>query len=122
MELIKEQPHSRYHIQQYRDRVIIVNQKPYDYPIIVLGDQLIAAWEIKSFEQLSASHFDCLLPFAPEIVLLGTGQQSQFPCMHIFETLMVHHIPFEVMNTKAACGAYTLLMSEGKKVAAALIN
>lgn len=114
--------HALFHIQRYQDRVIIVNQKPYDYPIIVLADQLIAPWEVQSLAQLSSSDFDCLLSFSPDIVLLGTGQQSEFPCMHIFKTLMAHHIPFEVMSTKAACGSYTLLVSEGKKVAAALIN
>jgi uncharacterized protein len=122
MELIRDLGKALYHIQQYRDGVIIVNQKPYAHPIIVLVDDLITPWPVESSNQLSAAHFDCLLPFAPQIVLLGTGQKSQFPSMRIFDTLIMNGIACEIMNTKAACGAYTLLMSEGKKVAAALIN
>jgi uncharacterized protein len=122
MELVLDVGQALYHIQRYQDRRIVVNGQSYAYPIVVLPDHLITPWAVESFEALCAKDFDCLLAFAPKIVLLGTGQTTQFPSDRVFETLIAQGIAFEVMNTRAACGAYTLLMGEGTKVAAALLN
>lgn len=120
MELIRDPGTAHYPIQSYQAGSIRVRDITYDCPIIVLANHLIAPWLVPSFKALSAQHFECLIPLSPQIVLLGTGLQTQWPPSHIFEALVAHGIAFEVMNSAAACRTYSVLIAEGKQVAAAL--
>jgi uncharacterized protein len=70
---------------------------------------------------LEAAHFEAILEFMPEIVLLGTGGTLRFPHPRLTEALIRAQIGVEVMDTPAACRTYNILASEGRKVAAALL-
>lgn len=120
MELIRDPGSAQYTIQSYQAGSIWVRDTAYNCPIIVLANHLIAPWLAPSFEGLSAQHFECLIKLSPQIVLLGTGLKTQWPPLHIFEGFIAHGIAFEVMNSAAACRTYSVLIAEGKKVAAAL--
>ena len=86
-----------------------------------MPDHIIEDWQAQNFEQLSAKHFELLLPFQPEIVLLGTGNTLYFPNISITKELISLKIGVEVMDTNAACRTYNILMEEGRNVAAALL-
>lgn len=58
---------------------------------------------------------------APEVVLIGTGQTQKLLAPHITSELLGHRIGVEVMDTQAAARTYNILMSEGRKVVAALL-
>ncbi len=120
MELIRTPGSAHYTIQSYQPGSIRVRDRVYDCPLIVLANHLIAPWGVRSFEVLSAQHFECLIALSPQIVLLGTGLNTQWPPSHIFEGLIAHKIAFEVMNSAAACRTYSVLIAEGTQVAAAL--
>jgi uncharacterized protein len=62
-----------------------------------------------------------LLALHPSIVLLGTGEQLSFPPPALLAVFYRAKIGIEVMNNGAACRTYSVLMSEGRKVAAALL-
>ncbi len=100
---------------------VVVNQKRYERSLIVLPDHIIENWQIQTFEQLSAEHFELLLPLQPEIMLLGTGTTLRFPCPSITKKLIALKTGVEVMDTNAACRTYNILMAEGRNVAAALL-
>ena len=53
-------------------------------------------------------------------LLLGTGARQRFPHPSLLRPLASARIGFEVMDTHAACRTYSILVSEGRKVAAAL--
>ena len=89
---------------------------------IMTPGQLIRDWEPNGLDDLAADHFQVLLELRPEVVLLGTGETLQFPDMVIMSSFMEQGIGFEVMNTAAACRTYNILMNEGRKVAAALLQ
>jgi uncharacterized protein len=105
----------------YGSGYVLVNQKRYDNNLITMPDHIIENWQVQTFEQLSEEHFELLLPFQPEIVLLGTGAILQFPSPLVTKKLTSVKIGVEVMDTNAACRTYNILMAEGRNVAAALL-
>ena len=57
----------------------------------------------------------------PEVVLLGSGARFIWPETAALAPLMQAGIVYEVMDTAAACRTYNILMSDGRRVAAALL-
>lgn len=100
---------------------VAVNHQRYPASLIVLPDRIAEEWPPQSFAALEAAHFEAILEFRPEIVLLGTGSALRFPHPRLTEALIRAHIGVEVMDTPAACRTYNILASEGRRVAAALI-
>lgn len=100
---------------------VVVNKTRYEQSLIVLPDRLIENWDAKTFEQLTAEHFEFVLSLQPEMVLFGTGATLRFPHPTLTRTLIESHIGVEVMDTAAACRTYNILTAEGRRVAAALL-
>ncbi|OIP08021.1 MAG: hypothetical protein AUK53_10840 [Betaproteobacteria bacterium CG2_30_59_46] len=105
----------------YDTDYVAVNHRHYQTSLIVLPDGIVEEWPPQSFAALETAHFEAILEFAPEIVLLGTGGTLRFPHPRLTEALIRARIGVEVMDTPAACRTYNILASEGRKVAAALI-
>ena len=105
----------------YDSDYVAVNHRRFQMSLIVLPDRIVEDWPPHSFEALAAPHFEALLEFNPEIVLLGTGSALRFPHPRLTQALIQAHIGVEVMDTPAACRTYNILASEGRRVAAALI-
>ncbi len=99
----------------------MVNQVRYEHSLIVFPDKVIENWPVKALEQLELEHFEYILPFRPEIVLLGTGSNLNFPQHSLINHLVKSGIGIEVMDTKATCRTYNILIEEGRRVAAALL-
>ncbi|MCP4126357.1 MAG: hypothetical protein GY753_04760, partial [Gammaproteobacteria bacterium] len=57
----------------------------------------------------------------PQLVILGTGEEQQFPQPALYALLLNQGVGVEVMTTPAACRTYNILVSEGRRVAAALL-
>jgi uncharacterized protein len=112
---------NNYLITGYGKGYVEVNKLKYTQPIIVMSDNLVLDWQATDFVNLSAVHFAQLITLKPEVVLLGTGETHQFLHPTIMQNLTANHIPLECMTTAAACRTYNILMSEGRKVAAALL-
>lgn len=70
---------------------------------------------------LTNTDLENLIPLSPQIVILGTGRQLEFPPIHLYAHLLEKKIGVEIMDTKAACRTYMLLSAEGRKVAAILL-
>ncbi len=105
----------------YDTDYVAVNHQRYPASLIVLPDGIVADWPPQSFAALETAHFEAILEFMPEIVLLGTGSTLRFPHPRLTEALILTHIGVEVMDTPAACRTYNILASEGRRVAAALL-
>jgi uncharacterized protein len=120
MQFTRDNGDATFQIKAYAKGLITVNEQTYDYPILVMPTHLIAPWGPHSFEALSAKDFEMILPYKPKLVILGTGKQHQFLPSHLYATLINNNIGVEIMDTKAAARTYTLLMAEGRFVAAGL--
>ena len=89
--------------------------------MIVTPEHLIRAWPPQSLAELAADHKTALESLKPVVVLLGSGARFILPETAALAPLMQAGIGYEVMDTAAACRTYNILMSVGRRVAAALL-
>jgi len=115
------EPDHRSSIQSYDIGQVIVAGTTYSKPLVISADGVRADWQPASLDQLEQQHLRELLSLQPEIVILGTGARLRFPSPAITSCLMDHHIAIEVMDTAAACRTYNVLLSEDRRVVAALL-
>jgi uncharacterized protein len=98
-----------------------INLERHEGSIIVLPDLPVIAWPVSAFEALTPELFEMLIPSAPEVVVFGSGERLRFPHPRLTAALTAKRIGVEAMDFKAACRTYNILMSEGRRVAAALL-
>ena len=108
-------------ITGYGADFVEINRQRYTNNFIVMADKLLLDWRATDFVSLTAGHFVQIIELKPEVVLLGTGEKHQFLHPKIVQNLTENGIPIECMSTPAACRTYNILMSEGRKVLAALL-
>lgn len=121
MRFAEDSNDARYLIRAYAAGRITVNEDALTRSLIVSAEQLIRDWEPQQFEELTAVHLQTVIELRPEILLLGTGARLRFPHPSLLAELHNHGIGIEVMDTAAACRTYNILVSEGRRVAAALL-
>ncbi len=83
-------------------------------------DEIIESWQSVPIAELTAGHFADLLSRSPELVILGTGAQGQFPPRELTFAFARRGVGLEVMDTTAAARTFNVLASEGRRVAAVL--
>ncbi len=108
-------------IRGYAPGRIRVGDKDYATSLIVTPVRVLAPWAPRSAAELAREHFETVLGLNPELIVLGTGERHQFPDPAIYAAVIGRGVGIEIMDTGAACRTYNILMSEGRRVAAALI-
>jgi uncharacterized protein len=112
-------------ISHYGRGSISVNGQAYTGSLIITPTGLLENWYDGNAAELSLSHFQPLINLEQdeptEIIILGTGTDHVFPPMKLMAELHSRGIALEVMNTRAACRTYSVLVSEQRPVAAALM-
>ncbi|MBX3618145.1 Mth938-like domain-containing protein [Nitrosomonas sp.] len=111
----------QYFFTGYGERYVLVNQIRYEKNLIVLPDHLIEDWPVVSIAELEFHHFDPLVTFMPEIILLGTGSKHIFPKQSLLSQVTKLGIGIEIMDSYAACRTFNILAEEGRQIAAALL-
>jgi len=114
-------------ISHYGPGSISVNGTEYTDNILITANAIFPGWFSGEWSELSVEHFAALwgedfVGERPEIVLLGTGSQHTFPDRSLLLELKKHNLAVEVMNTRAACRTYSVLVGEHRPVAAALLQ
>ena len=107
-------------ITAYGDDYVSVNGEQHHSSLIVTAEQVVP-WPVDSFEALKAEDFSHLGSLGLEVVVLGTGPRQRFPHPRLTASLTSARIGVEVMDMKAACRTYNILVAEARKVAAALL-
>ena len=105
----------------YGKGYVSVNAVRHSSNLIVLPERLIPEWTTASFATLSLADFEFLSTLENDIILLGTGNEHRFPRPELMQPLMRANKGLEVMTIQAACRTYNILISEGRKVTAALL-
>lgn len=118
MEFSEDSGNATYRIQAYRQGCIKVSGHEYHHPLLIMPEKLISPWEVGSVDELTVQHFEILLSYRPQVVLIGTGPEVHFLKAEVTSPLIRKGIGVETMTSSAACKTYTLLMSEGRNVAA----
>lgn len=107
-------------IQRYGPSGFAIQDKVYPGPIMVLPSHVVE-WRVADSAALSAEDFRSLQSAGDiELLLVGTGVgfvRLPKDCEAYIRSLGI--IP-NAMDTGAACRTYNVLLSEGRRVAAAL--
>ncbi len=107
-------------IRAYASGQVTVNQTDYHGSLIVTPDH-VERWPPRGLDELQGAHFERLLAFGPEVVIVGTGARLRFPPAEALLPLIKAGIGYEIMDTGAACRTYNILMGDGRRVVAALM-
>ncbi len=121
MKLEQNNIDSKYVIQSYNEEGIQVNDEKMTRSFIIMSDRLLRSWQPDNISVLKPSDLEIIVDLEPEIILLGSGNKLSFPEAALIAPVTSKNIGFEVMDTYAACRCYSILISEGRNVAAALI-
>ncbi|WP_242467067.1 Mth938-like domain-containing protein [Ectothiorhodospira shaposhnikovii] len=121
MKMTREYGDGQHVITAHGTTWIQVNQTRYESSLVVLPHALIPDWGVGSREALSLESLEPILSHSPEIILLGTGPEPRFPAREVLQRFRDLRIGLEIMDTPAACRTYNAIMSEGRRVAAALM-
>lgn len=107
-------------IQGYSSGEIKVSGKSYHSPIFVAPHHTML-WD--RGDVLSLEDFQPLIDVADsiDVLLLGTGDRTIFLEPDLKKALREAGLHVECMDTGAACRTYNVLMSEARRVVAALI-
>jgi uncharacterized protein len=100
---------------------IRIGETEYRQNLIVTPDAVATGWAPAGFGALAEVDFGALLEFTPEIVLLGTGALQRFPHPRLLQALSRARVGVEVMDTRAACRTFNILVAEDRRAVAALV-
>jgi uncharacterized protein len=119
----------KFHLQAPASNVITgcgpgwvrVGPNEYRESLVLTPDRVAPGFAPAGFDALKPEDFAALLASSPEIVLLGTGATQRFLRPAVTAPLHDANVGLEVMDTRAACRTYNILVAEGRSVVAALI-
>ncbi len=109
---------------------IWVGATPFSHSVLVPWQGAVLPWRADAHddstpcsqpEQLTAAHFERIAAMEPELVIFGSGPRLRFVSPALLRALMAARIGIETMDTPAACRTYNVLVSEHRRVLAALL-
>jgi len=100
--------------------VIVINKKTYQHSLVLTKNSLVEL-PINSIADLTTDCVAQLLVSNPEIIILGSGVNHEFPATGLLCPIASKNIGFEVMNNQSAARTYNVLVTEGRKVVCLLI-
>ena len=107
-------------IRRYGADFIVVGEQEIRASCIV-GVNSLTPWAPRSVEELGAEHLQVLFDLAPEVVVLATGAAQKFPRAALRAEFATRRIGLEVMEIGAASRTFNVLVSEERRVLAAVL-
>ncbi len=122
MEITPLQPTAVQVIQGYAKGGFLVSDRQYQGAILVFPDK-IEAWAATDVGAIDIGSLSPVTDASPaiEVLLIGTGARMALLGSALRAGIRAYGIAVETMDTGAACRTYNLLMSENRRVAAALL-
>lgn len=107
-------------IQSYAEEKFRISGRIYEGAVLVFTDHVMP-WQ--AAEPLTPALFQPLLDRSShfDVVLLGCGKVAALEMLALRRDLKVHGLNVEFMDTGAACRTFNVLLTEGRRVAAALL-
>lgn len=121
MELTLHKPGDHHFVRSVSPEGVNVNDTLYAKSLILTAETLLPDWPVNAMEDLGESTLQPILDLEPEVVILGTGETQDFLPPTLAMKFYEQGIGIEAMTTEAACRTFNVLVSEERKVAAALI-
>lgn len=109
-------------IQGYGDGRFRISGKVHEGSVLVFP-QAVASWPVAEIAGLTLDSLAAVTAHDPriEILLIGCGQRMALLAPALRQSLRASGVVVDTMDTGAACRTYNVLMSEERRVAAALI-
>ena len=120
MQITQQRPEGINLIRRYGADFIAIGENEIRESCIVSA-RTFAPWAPRSVAELTAEHFLPLFSLNPEVVVLATGPRQVFPRAALRAEFATRKIGLEVMEIGAACRTYNVLVSEERKVLAAIL-
>jgi uncharacterized protein len=108
-------------VRAYAAGQVTINDEIVRTSVVVTAERIIRDWLPERFGELAPGHLARLAELQPEIIVLGTGSHLRFPSAALTAGFLSQGIGVEIMDTDAACRTYNILLSEGRRVVAALL-
>ena len=111
-------------IQAYTEDGFKVTGQSYNSAVIVFPDETVSWDGVSDFSNLTEESFSNLIDRVGEldVVLLGTGAKIQIFPPKLQNALQAKGLFIDVMDTGAACRTFNVLVAEGRRVAAMLLE
>jgi uncharacterized protein len=121
MQFTRETAGEAHAIVACTDEEVRLRDRSYRGSLIVTRGAVVEGWRPPAPEALAIADFDTLLALEPEVVLLGTGSRQRLPPPQLYAAFADRGIGLEVMDNRAACRTFNVLLGEFREVAVALI-
>jgi uncharacterized protein len=108
-------------VRSYAPSEIRVGDTVLTRSCLISATQLITDWRPQTIEELTLADLEPIIALEPEIVVVGSGSRQRFPSNEWMAALLTRGIGCEVMDNGAACRTYNVLVTEDRKVVAALM-
>jgi uncharacterized protein len=108
-------------IQSYGPEGFQISNEVYRHPVIVTPDRVLE-WKV-NLSSLSAADFELIQADDPpvEVILLGCGAAGMLLPSALRQAIRAMGFGIDAMSTGAACRTYNVMLSEGRRVAAAIV-
>jgi uncharacterized protein len=90
--------------------------------LIVSAETIVSDWALRDRDRITVEDLAPALELKPELVIVGAGLEAVYPDFDLMRELAGLAVGLEYMQTQAACRTYNVLVHEGRRVAAALIQ
>lgn len=112
---------SRHRLTEYSTGSVTVNESEYHQSLVLTASAIHCPWPVSDLTHLTPENLAPIFDSRPTVVLLGTGDQQQFPEPKIFALFGQQGIGLEVMDNGALCRTFNILVAEDRDVTAAII-
>lgn len=89
---------------------------------IVSAETIVSDWALAEPGHVTVADLGPALELKPALVIVGAGFDPVRPDFDLMQELAELSIGLEYMQTPAACRTYNVLVHEGRRVAAAMIQ
>ena len=121
MHFARDDCNSELIIRACDDGQVTIGPQRYQRSLILTPERVIPDWQAQQVSDITEQDFDSILALQAEIILLGTGTRLCFPSAQLRAYVLATGTGLEVMDTSAACRTYNILLSENRRVVAALL-
>jgi uncharacterized protein len=112
----------RQQIQAYREGGFTVAGTRHEGSVLVMPERTLP-WRVDTLAAVTVESMAPITEVEPavELLILGCGREFAPAPPNLRDALRAHGIVIEAMATPAACRTYNVLLTEDRRVAAALI-
>ena len=107
-------------VQAYGGGGFRISQVRHEGGVIVFPDRVLA-WPVRSMAELTVESLAAVRGAGAELLLIGCGRSIAAVPPALRQAVRTWGVVIDAMDTGAACRTYNVLLTEERRVAAALI-